>query len=146
MRHFPDLVRNRNVTPRRDIVGVALVGFGLYMIGVSLFMVVAPHTFFDTLGPFDRFSQHYLQDPAAFQGALGVGLLLAAGRPTWRLPLLVVAGLNFSFHVISHGVDVGDSDPGWVGPVEFAGLALGSIVLFALARVAAREERRRGAA
>jgi hypothetical protein len=129
------------VAQRRDIVGVALVGFGLYLVSVALFIVVAPRAFFDTLGPFDRFSQHYLQDPAAFEGALGVGLLMAAARPSWRVPLLIVAGLHFSFHAISHGVDIGDADPTWVGPAEFAGLVVASVILFALARVAAREER-----
>lgn len=127
----------------RDLVGIALVGFGLYQLSVALFIVVAPHAFFDTLGPYDRFSQHYLQDPAAFEGALGVGMLLAATRPSWRVPLLVVASLHYSFHALSHGVDLGDADPRWVGPVEFAGLVLASLTLFALTRLAAREERAR---
>jgi hypothetical protein len=50
--------------------------------------------------------------------ATGLVILLGAGRPAWRFPLLVRATLEDTFHVINHAVDVGDSDPGWLGPVE----------------------------
>ena len=97
------------------------------------------HAFFDSLGPYGQFNRHYLHDAAAFEGALGAGLLLAVRRPAWRAPLLVLAALHFAFHAISHGVDVTRADPEWVGPVEFAGLLGGAALLLLLARRALAE-------
>ena len=118
-----------------------MLGLGLYEVALALFIAVAPRAFFDSLGPYGHLNRHYLHDVAAFEGAIGVGLLLAARRPTWRPPLLIVAALHYAFHAISHGVDVSDSHPGWVGPLEFAGLLGGAALLLLLARRAHMEAR-----
>jgi hypothetical protein len=123
------------------VIGTVVVGLGLYQVAIALFIAIAPHAFFDSLGPYGHFNRHYLHDAAAFEGALGVGLLLAARRPAWRAPLLVVAALHFGLHAIAHGVDVSRADPKWVGPVEFAGLLGGAVLLLLLARLALRETR-----
>lgn len=112
-----------------DVVRIGLVVFGLYLVGVALFAVLAPGTFFDELGRFGPRNGHYIHDVAAFQGADGLLLLLAAHRPAWQVPALVVASLQFSLHAVSHLVDIADADPEWVGVVEFVGLAVASAVL-----------------
>jgi len=75
----------------RDLVTVGLVVFGLYLVGVALFAALAPGTFFDETGRFGPRNNHYIHDVAAFQGADGLLLLLAARRPMWRVPALFVA-------------------------------------------------------
>lgn len=112
-----------------DIVTAGLVVFGLYLVGISLFAAVAPGAFFETVGPYGAQSDHYIHDVAAFQGAVGVFLLLAVPRPTWRIPALAVATLQFGLHAISHLVDIGDADPEWVGVAEFIALAAATAVL-----------------
>ena len=126
---------------RRDVVGPAALGFGVYQVAIALFIAIAPRAFYDSLGPYGAYNRHYLQDVAAFEGALGVGLLLAARRPGWRAPLFVVTALHYAFHAISHGVDVAHAHPEWVGPVEFGGLLAGAVLLVALARRAVLDER-----
>ena len=124
---------------RKDVIGTAVLGLGVYEVAIALFIAIAPHAFFDSLGPYGHFNRHYLHDVAAFEGALGVGLLLAVRRPAWRAPLLVLAALHFAFHAVSHGADVTSADPKWVGPVEFAGLLGGAALLLLLARRALAE-------
>jgi len=126
---------------RRDVVGPAALGFGVYQVAIALFIAIAPRAFYDSLGPYGVYNRHYLQDVAAFEGALGVGLLLAARRPGWRAPLFVVTALHYGFHAISHGVVVAHAHPKWVGPVEFGGLLAGALLLLALARRAILDER-----
>jgi hypothetical protein len=66
----------------RDAVSVGLVIFGLYLVGIALFAVLAPGTFFDETGRFGPRNNHYIHDVAAFQGADGLMLLLQRdGRP-----------------------------------------------------------------
>jgi hypothetical protein len=116
-------------TARDNVVRAGLVVFGLYLVGIALFAAVAPETFFEEVGPFGARNDHYIHDVAAFQGAVGVFLLLAVRRPTWRAPALAVASLQFALHALSHLVDIGDADPRWLGVAEFIGLALATAIL-----------------
>jgi hypothetical protein len=112
-----------------DVVTAGLVAFGLYLVGISLFAAVAPGAFFDTVGPYGERSDHYIHDVAAFQGAVGVFVLLAVRRPAWRIPALLVATLQFGLHALSHLADIRDADPEWVGLSEFIALAAATAVL-----------------
>ena len=103
--------------------------FGVYLLGIALFAVVAPGTFFDELGQFGPRNDHYIHDVAAFQGAVGLLMLLAVRRPAWAVPALLVASFQFALHTVSHLVDIGDADPEWVGVVELLGLTLATAVL-----------------
>ena len=48
-------------------VGVILIVFGVYSVVLGLFMVIAPGTFFDTLGSFGIRNDHYIFDNASFE-------------------------------------------------------------------------------
>jgi uncharacterized protein DUF4345 len=96
----------------------ALIVFGLYLVATSLFAAVTPGTFFEELGPYGTQNDHYIRDVAAFQGAVGVFLLLAVRRPSWWVPALAVATLQFALHTVSHLIDIGDADPEWLGVAE----------------------------
>jgi hypothetical protein len=120
-----------NVTPTDtdQTVKAGLIVFGLYLVATSLFAAVAPGTFFEELGPYGIQNDHYIRDVAAFQGAVGVFLLLAVPRPTWWVPALAVATLQFALHTLSHLVDIGDADPEWLGVAEAIALVLGTALL-----------------
>jgi hypothetical protein len=128
---------------RHDAVSVGLLIFGLYLVAIALFAVLAPGAFFDETGRFGPRNNHYIHDVAVFQGADGLLLLFAAHRPAWQVPALVVASLQFGFHAVSHLVDIGDAHPEWVGVLEFVGLVLASGVLVWLLARATRASRPR---
>jgi hypothetical protein len=110
----------------RTVLGV----LGLIQLAVGGWMMFATHSFGKTLAPFDGFNEHDLRDFATFYLALGLALLVAATRPGWRFPILVLATLEYGFHAINHAIDVNDSDPAWIGPAELAALA-GTTAIFA---------------
>lgn len=121
-----------------DVVKVGLVAFGLYLLAIAAFGVIAPGTFYDELGRFGPRNDHYIHDVAAFQAAVGMVLLLAVRRPRWWVPALTVASLQFGLHAISHLVDLGDADPEWVGAAELIGLLLATAALVWLLARASR--------
>jgi hypothetical protein len=115
-------------TGSRFVTGV-LIAFGVYSTLMGLFMLVAPGTFFDTLGAFGPRNNHYIFDNASFELPLGLLLLAAVRWPTWRVAALAFATLHWALHSVSHIVDTGHADGRVVGLLEFAGLALGTILL-----------------
>lgn len=101
-------------------------------------MIVSPGSFFDAIAGFGARNDHYIRDNATFPLAIGIGLLVAAQRPGWRFPVLLVSAVWYLAHAVNHLVDIGESDPGWVGPADFAALLLTGLVLLLLAVLAAR--------
>jgi hypothetical protein len=116
--------------------------FGAYYTALGLWQAVAPGPFFDAIGPFGARNDHYTRDAATWSLALGAALLLSARRPSWRVPVLVLATLQSALHTVNHLVDIGDSDPGWAGPFDFAALAVLTVALGWLTARAARERQR----
>ena len=108
---------------QRDIVGFALRILGALQLAQGALMVVAPHSFYDLVGPFGAYNDHYIRDVSTFFLALGVVMLVAATRPSWRAPVLAFAALQTGLHTINHVVDVGDADPVGVGVFDAVSLA-----------------------
>lgn len=119
-----------------------LLLFGLYEVGQAAWMAVGPHSFYEAVGPFGAYNDHYVRDAAALTFGLGAVLLIAARRPSWRAPALAANAIAFGVHAINHLVDIGDADPESVGYIDFVSLTLGAVLLAALAARAAREEAR----
>jgi hypothetical protein len=117
-----------------------IVVAGAYHLALGAFMVVAPKTFYDKLGPFGPYNDHYVRDNSAFYLALGVALLVAVARVRWQVPLLALATLQYGLHVLNHIWDIDDADPTWVGPVDAVVLALIGVFLWWLMREAGRRE------
>jgi hypothetical protein len=107
-----------------------LAGLGLLQLAAGGWMTFATHSFGETIAPFDGFNEHDLRDFATFYLGLGLVLLVAATRPGWRFPILVLATLEYGFHAINHAIDVNNPDPAWLGPGELAAFA-GATALFA---------------
>lgn len=117
---------------KRDLVGTGVLAFGVYHLALGLFMVVAPGTFFDKIGPFGARNDHYIGDVATFELAFGVLLVAAYRRRAWRAPILAVVGLQFLLHSVNHLLDAGEADPEWVGWFDFFSLAVSTALLAGL--------------
>jgi hypothetical protein len=116
----------------------ALVLLGVTQLGLGVFMAVAPGTFFDLVADYGVRNDHFLRDISTFYLAYGVGLLAAVQRPSWRIPLLAFGVFEYGLHTINHLVDIGDSDPGWIGPFNFVSLALLTVLFLGALRESAR--------
>jgi len=124
-------------------VAAGLLAFAAYHFTIAGLMTFAPHTFFTDIGPFGAQNDHYLRDTATFNAAFGATLLIAYRRVSWRTPVLFCVALQFALHAINHLADIGAAHPHWLGPADFAALALSTVVLVCLAREAHREQEAR---
>ena len=69
---------------------------------------------------------------AGASGAIGRPLipkLVAVGRESWRVPVLALALIQYALHSLNHLIDIGEADPGWIGPADFVSLALTTLLL-----------------
>jgi hypothetical protein len=114
---------------RARYVEVALIVFGVYSVLIGLFMIVAPGTFYDTLGNFGVRNDHYIFDVAAFELPLGLMLLAAVRWPSWRVPALAFATLHWGLHALSHIVDPHHAAGDWIGWLEAVGLVAATAIL-----------------
>jgi hypothetical protein len=123
-----------------SILAAGLLVFAAYHLLVAALMIFAPHFFFSTVGPFGLQNDHYLRDTATFNLAFGASLLLAYRRPSWRTPILFCVSLQFALHAINHLADIGAAHPHWLGPFDFASLALATAALAWLTRESTRPQ------
>jgi hypothetical protein len=72
----------------------------------ALWIVVAPHSFFDHVGPFGAYNHHYLGDAAAFQAGIGVTLLAAARYEILRAGALCAVFAMLAIHALNHWIDI----------------------------------------
>ena len=89
----------------RHLAPVCLA-LGLAQVVPALWIVIAPHSFFDHIGPFGSYNSHYLGDAAAFQLGIGVPLIAAARFEALRAGALAIALASVSFHAVNHWIDV----------------------------------------
>lgn len=122
----------------RDVQALraGLVVFAAYHLALAAYMAIAPHSFFTNVGPFGVRNDHYVRDVASFTAALGVGFLVAARRPSWRVPVLAITTVQFTLHSLNHLLDIGKAHPAWNGYFDFGSLALATVLLAWLWRTA----------
>ncbi|MGY4647649.1 hypothetical protein [Mycobacterium sp. URHB0021] len=112
------------VTPTRTragLVEVTLIVFGLYALGIGLFMLFAPGAFFDTLGPFGVRNDHYVFDNATFEVPQALLLLAAVRRTPWRVPALAFVTVHWALHALSPLIDPHHAAGDGVGWLEAGG-------------------------
>jgi hypothetical protein len=114
---------------RAGLVEVTLIVFGLYGLGIGLFMLFAPGTFFDTLGAFGVRNDHYVFDNATFEVPQGLLLLAAVRRASWRVPALAFATLHWALHSLSHIIDPHHAAGDGIGWLEAGGLVSTTAIL-----------------
>lgn len=123
------------------MVEVTLIVFGLYALGLGLFMVFFPGAFFDTLGTFGIRNDHYIFDNATFEIPQGLLLLAATRRVSWRVPALAFATVHWALHSVSHVVDPHHGAGDAIGWLEAAGLVATTVILALALRAAVAAER-----
>jgi hypothetical protein len=120
-------------------IRAGLIVLAVTQIALALWMVTDPGGFFDQVGGFGAQNDHYIRDVATWNAALGVVAAIAVVRPSWQLPVLVLATVQFTLHAINHIADadlaVGSTD----GAFDAISLAVGALLLGGLAWLAARE-------
>jgi hypothetical protein len=117
---------------------VGLLVFAVAYLAIAVLMVLAPHAFFEDVGPFGVQNDHYLRDVASWYAALAVGLAVADRRVRWRTPVLCCVALQSGLHALNHLFDIGAARRGWLGPADFVSLALATAALAWLARESTR--------
>jgi hypothetical protein len=111
------------VAPRERAVRAGIGMLGAISLAIGLYMAISPSGFFRAIGPFGALNDHYVRDMSTWQIGFGAAMLLAVGRPSWRRPLIAVGGIQAVLHALNHLIDVGDSDPSWVGVFDLVTLA-----------------------
>jgi hypothetical protein len=110
----------------------ALYVFGGINLVLGAIMAVDPGFFFDEIGTYGIKNEHYIGDVAAFYLAAGAGLVIAARRPDWRVPVCAVAALWYGLHAINHLMDVGQAESnarGWSDTILIAAVAIALAML-----------------
>lgn len=118
---------------------VALLALGALNLALGALMVVSPGTFFDEIGTYGARNDHYIGDNATFNLAAGAGLVIAATRASWRVPVLWVVALWYALHSLNHLADIGEARSDARGVLDTVLLALGAVAFALLARMAARQ-------
>jgi hypothetical protein len=103
---------------------MALGILGATQLLIGAWLVIDPDSFVDEIAAFGPADHHFLRDLGTFQAGIGIALLAAVGRPSWRVPVLFAALAQSGLHTINHLFDIGGTDPGWQGPVNFVALLL----------------------
>jgi hypothetical protein len=129
---------------RAGFVDVTLIVFGVYALGIGLFMLFFPGTFFDTLGTFGVRNDHCIFDNAAFEIPQGLLLLAAVRRVSWRVPALAFATLHWALHSVSHIVDPHHGAGDVIGWLEAGGLVATTVILAVALRAAVNAEKAGG--
>jgi hypothetical protein len=116
----------------------ALVVLGVLNAASGALALIAPDTFFDQIGRYGVENSHYVGDVGAFVLAFGVTVLVAAWRPSWRVPVLALGALWYGLHALNHVFDVGEAQSDARGLFDTAYIALGAVLFGYLAWAAAR--------
>jgi hypothetical protein len=117
---------------------VAAVAVGIFLVGLGLWAMVDPESFFEQLADFEPYNQHFLQDVGAFQIGLGAVLLLAValrGADGLVVALLGV-GIGMAAHTVSHAVG---TDLGGTPSTDIPFFSIITVVLLAAGMVRLRQ-------
>lgn len=95
----------------------------LFHLMLGAYMAAAPRSFAETVGRYGAANDHFVRDNATINLAFAVGLLVAATRSDWRVPVLGVVAAQYLFHTVSHVIDIGEADSAFLGVGAVMGLA-----------------------
>jgi len=126
-------------SPPPSITAVGIAAFAAVQLGLALFMAASPHGFYTAVGPFGAFNGHYIRDVSTFYATIGVGLLVAIRRVSWRVPVLALTTIQYALHSVNHLIDIGRAHPAWNGYFDFGSLAAATVLLAWLWRKAVLE-------
>ena len=113
-----------------------LIAFAAGQLVIGALLWIAPDLFYDEIGPYPPKNEHYMADVATFYLALGAVALAAVWRPSWRVPVLCLAVVQYTLHSLNHLIDIDKAETSWLGPANFAALLLTAVLLAWLYREA----------
>ena len=122
-------------TLRTAIFAVAAVN-----LAIGLFAAIAPGAFYEEVGTYGAENGHYVGDVAAFYLAAGVGLVIAALRPSWRVPMLAVVAFWWALHALNHLGDIEQASSDGKGISDTILIAAGAAAIGYLGWVASRDQ------
>ena len=108
---------------------ILLIAFALGQLALGLLLWLAPGFFYDEIGPYLPRNDHYMADIATFYLALGAVALVAVAARELARPVLTLALVEYALRSLNHLIDIGESDPSWLGPANFASLLLTALLL-----------------
>jgi hypothetical protein len=120
---------------------LVLTAAALPFLAMAGWGAVDASSFAGTVADFGAQNDHLVHDFAASSAANGIALMVAIPMSSWRTPVLALAALWNGLHTLSHVVDIGEADPGLLGPVEAVALLGTTLLLAWLARLSAQEAR-----
>jgi len=100
-----------------------LVVLGALNAASGALALIAPDTFFDQVGRYGVENSHYVGDVGAFVLAFGIAALVAARRPSWRVPVLALGALWYGLHALSDTRGIFDTAYIGIGALLFGYLA-----------------------
>jgi hypothetical protein len=106
-----------------------LIAFAAIQVLTGALLWLAPGFFHDEIGPYGVRNDHYMGDLATWYLALGAAAFVAVRRVSWRVPVLAMSFLQYALHSLNHLIDVGEADPGWLGPANLVSLLLATLLL-----------------
>lgn len=115
-----------------------LIAFAAVQVVTGALLWLAPGFFFEEIGPYGARNDHYMGDLATWYLASGAALAVAVRRESWRLPVLFLVAVQYALHSLNHLLDVGEADPGWLGPANLVAIALATVLLVGMLRESAR--------
>jgi hypothetical protein len=125
-----------------DTLLLGLSVLAVYHLALAVWMAASPHSFYTAIGPFGTYNRHFVRDVASFEAAFGFGFVVAVFQPSWRVPVLAIATVQFGLHAINHLVDIDRAHPAGIGYFDFFAL-LGSTLLLGLMLAAGRKRERK---
>jgi hypothetical protein len=103
--------------------------FAAVQLFTGVLLWLTPGFFHDEIGPYGARNDHYMGDLATWYLALGAAAFAAVRRTGWRVPVLALAFIQYALHSVNHLIDVGEADPGWLGPANLVSLLLATLLL-----------------
>lgn len=120
---------NTPMRRRSDLVSTIVVAvFGVFTLLLGLWALIDASSFYDNIGEFPPYNNHFVHDVGAFQTGIGAALLFAlAWRDDAILAVLGGAAAGAVAHEIAHIIDADDggrdSDPFTLGLIAAVLLA-----------------------
>jgi hypothetical protein len=108
---------------------VLLAVFAAVQLIIGGLLWLVPGFFHEEIGPYGTRNDHYMGDLATWYLALGAAALVAVRRTAWRLPVLALAFVHYALHSLNHLIDVGETEPEWLGPANLVSVVLATLLL-----------------
>lgn len=126
-------ISSRKVTVYTRSAQIVVGVMGIYHSLAGIALLFFPVWFFQHIGPFPPFNQHYEGDLGAYVLAVGIGLLVATPLPENYPWVIRVGALGSLFHAANHlaGAILSPSVTAWVHTLV---LAMTGLFLLAASR------------